>query len=279
MGALKRAYALGVRGNTLASELFLIDESVLNWRPNSDASGKLTSVEYLLPYQYHSRAEVLLMEHLPEARTDAVSNLKRAIDHRLKTLNEIYCLRRVPGINRKDSLLDILFHLGILKPRLLHEIKRLRNEAEHQFIDPADHERCLDLADLCWYLLRATDACAHLRINGVILSENTEKFTESDYWVEFCPKFDEKWRIAIRGWIPAEKLIMRDSLNGLQIQGEKEIAKKARDPNTEEIDLMNYIEKRNKKIGDMYISGEIVGSEFALNEISKKYFSLVHFGL
>jgi len=80
-------------------------------------------------------------------REDAIVALRRAIDRRIRHLNEVYRFRSIPGVNRKAKLIDILKDLRIAHPIMFGKLARLRNLIEHNGGTPLDHEICEELVE------------------------------------------------------------------------------------------------------------------------------------
>jgi len=88
---------------------------------------------------------------------DAVSTLKRAIDHRIKLLFEIYRFKDIPIKEKPSGHYEILHHFGIIRSRMVKKLIEIRNKIEHEAAFPPDEEACRDYVELTWYFLRSTD--------------------------------------------------------------------------------------------------------------------------
>jgi hypothetical protein len=111
------------------------------------------------PYEYWDHAvEIHELAARPLVRGDVISALKKAVDHRMRRLRDLYPLKTLTQSQLlPKGLLDRLEVLGVVRPLMLQRLMTLRNAMEHQFTDPPDARTCADLIDLVWYFLRSTD--------------------------------------------------------------------------------------------------------------------------
>jgi hypothetical protein len=90
-------------------------------------------------------------------RKDALSALNRAVLHRNRLLNEHYRFKAIPGVDPASKNLELLHIFGIARGSVLHLIRQLRNQVEHELHEPPDYELCSAYLDAVWYFLRSTD--------------------------------------------------------------------------------------------------------------------------
>ena len=93
------------------------------------------------------------------AIADAVLSLKRAVNSRLKHLEELYGLST--AFPKSVGVLERLQAVDLARPLLVRQMFELRNDIEHNDSPAPNVDRCRELADATWYFLRATDsACS-----------------------------------------------------------------------------------------------------------------------
>jgi len=90
-------------------------------------------------------------------RTDCMTSLKRAINHRLKALQDEYAISTLPSGRPKKQTLEMLQDFGLVRPTLLAELMAIRNEIEHKDHPPPDLRTCQMYVDVVWYFLKSTD--------------------------------------------------------------------------------------------------------------------------
>ncbi len=109
------------------------------------------------PYKMLEHARELLSNKKGEFfRADAISTLKRALDVRLKSINEIYNFDKLFG-SPKVHLIEALEICGILRPLMLRQLLDIRNLVEHKDRNPPSFRRCSEFEDYVWYFLKSTD--------------------------------------------------------------------------------------------------------------------------
>lgn len=110
------------------------------------------------PYQFLSFAEDDLKLSYPHKALNALSNAKRALDCQLDSLICSFGLfKSAQKENWKfPKKIEIINKLGILAPRILEKINRIRNLMEHEYVRP-DSEQVEDFIDIVSLFFAATD--------------------------------------------------------------------------------------------------------------------------
>ena len=140
-------------------------------------------------------------------REDAIVALRRAIDRRIRHLNEVYRFRTIPGVNRKAKLIDILKDLRIAHPIMLGKLARLRNLIEHNDGTPLDHEICEELVEFSWYFIKSTDQIVRHRLDSFELFQQGHNHLDEDqYGVEISIGPNTDWIIKFVGNLPCTLL-------------------------------------------------------------------------
>ncbi|GAB1257718.1 hypothetical protein NBRC116494_22200 [Aurantivibrio plasticivorans] len=138
------------------------------------------------PYEYLDLAYRTLNNHLDNLELiDCVSNLKRAIDHRIKKISSDYKFKRLNVFNYSKGDLDKLTQLGLAKPAMLHQIRAIRNAIEHQFSEAPNKTRCSELADFTWYFLRATDEITRSMPTDIQFCDSYIPGIDTKIWARF----------------------------------------------------------------------------------------------
>ncbi len=151
-----------------------ISNVVLSWDTVVD-SFTYTGEDWERPYSFFRHCEKLL-SYAPEKHflIDAVSNLKRAVDHRIKHISTTYKLKKTACYALNKNVWDTLAELELIKPVMLGKLIEIRNTVEHKFSDPPDQPRCIELSEFVWYFLRSTDAISKQVSDGSYLEESCD---------------------------------------------------------------------------------------------------------
>jgi hypothetical protein len=196
--SLALARGIGLANPTTQAWLLWIDQEILD-RHLVGSYSMFTSKEPMLrAYEIHSHAEELLRRARSQLdRVDAVTTLKRAVDQRLRRIDELYDLRSIPIRDKPQKLLDILEYFGVARPLMVRELLAIRNAVEHHDEPPPDMAELNRFVDLVWCFLRSTD------INADRVTEHMG-FDESDdhrglgFEIEVKPP---DWSFSFAGWL------------------------------------------------------------------------------
>ena len=161
------------------------------------------------PYEYLRHAEQLLRNGTDSmSRVDAISTLKRCLNHRLRYLKDTYALDKVPLPNWPKHLLDQMTELGIVRPFLLKYLMKVRNQIEHADARPPSRPRCEELVDVLWYFLRSTDVFTKLECSRFWFQEPTSPHLWT-YTVSFFVYPRRSWCIEVDGKLPSQWISTR----------------------------------------------------------------------
>jgi hypothetical protein len=131
-------------------------------------------------------------------RIDCIAALRRAINHRLKTLTAAYCFDSLPSLRPGKQALEKLQDYGLVRPALIRDLLAARNAVEHDDVEPPSVERCRYFVDVVWYFLKSTDGILRMRIDSVQY-ELDERCT---VWLRVRPA--EQWKVSLWAKLPAE---------------------------------------------------------------------------
>lgn len=147
-----------------------LSRSILEWEPDYHSGTIQDSERVQRPHELLCHAHSLIQPGAsPFSLSDAVSNLKRAVDSRLQHLEEIYAFsHRFP--KKGHGALERLESVGLARPFLIKKLFALRNGVEHHDAQPPNLEHCSELADVVWYFLRTTDYACKTVPQGVVLT-------------------------------------------------------------------------------------------------------------
>lgn len=141
-----------------------IDPAFLKWTWLESISSFVDASLSQRAYAHWEHAEGLVQVASTEfQRIDVVTTLKRAVDHRVRLLHDVYTLRDVPLANLPKNSLERLQFFGIVRPLMLGKLVALRNAIEHEDASPPDLAECKELVEFVWYFLRSTDRLATVR--------------------------------------------------------------------------------------------------------------------
>ena len=137
-----------------------LSPSVFQWHASVEYAERVDARRHSRPYELLAHAERRLQNGPDEfAIADAVLSLKRAVNSRLKHLEELYGLSK--AFPKSVGVLERLQAVDLARPLLVRQMFELRNDIEHNDAHAPNVDRSCELADATWYFLRATDsACS-----------------------------------------------------------------------------------------------------------------------
>ena len=184
-----------------------LNNRVLSWKVEIQSWSEVDE-------QVKSRAEQLLLRselHLytdksKDSRADCLVTLKRALNHRLKAIEENYEFKKISLPNKPKSYLELLEVLGIVRPLLLKKLLKIRNEIEHEDADPPSYNQCKEYVDVVWYFLKSTNKYVTMASDDIILKKLKANGLETQYWINLNIEDKQFTRINIIGWLPKSYL-------------------------------------------------------------------------
>lgn len=194
--------------------------------------------------------------------SDTVLTLKRSVYQRLRLIEATYRLKEKSFDGKPKHYLEILAHLGIIRPLLFQSLFEIRNSIEHEDIEPPTKERCAELVDIVWYFLKSTDTMVALQKNGF----EAEQGTKYGYDLEI------NWEsgvIEISGWFPIEFISEDEKAGFVKLQVKKIETKDAFNKDGE---MKKYHDNKSKT--DTWLIGELQPTPIDLLELYKKLFNL-----
>jgi hypothetical protein len=141
-----------------------------DWAPSGHSAVDIDSIAASRAYRHWHLAVDLASGADDEIRRGAaIQKLWNAADSRLRLLHteyELADLRRTFVWDKKLDALGILARLGLARPLVLRELKKLRNSIEHADRGVPSAARVASYIDSVWYFLRSTDLYAAQRITS-----------------------------------------------------------------------------------------------------------------
>lgn len=253
-----------------------ISFEVLEWRADKECSTCYDNQKWERAYEHWSHAEQILMKPTKDLDlVDAITTLKRAIDYRLRHLNEYYSFKNIPSESKSSDLFSLLSYFEIIRPVMLKRLIEIRNEVEHQDTLPPNQNICKEFLEFTWYFLRSTDQLVKSITHSFNLIPLSQDIINYNYWLSVDTGPEENWRVEVCGWLyPSvfSQSIRNDwiFLELKRIEGRDELMKRL-NLRKEDIELDTG---RGEKSEDIYINGIIKGPLHYLDRIFKKYFSL-----
>lgn len=236
-----------------------IDPEVFEWEAYSGTSMLADPHTVRRAYAHWRHAEQVLAAATTEFhRIDVITTLKRAVDHRLRLLNEAYRWKKLRVAPPSDGSLQLLETLGIARHSMVSRLITLRNRVEHGDREPPPAAECEVYVDLVWYFLRATDVLA-MRVPETVEFEAPDE-TGRDYAVTVRTGPEVEWRIEMQGHLAARhvSLAARDgwarvALTRRETRGDW-LAHDERPASVREL-------HEGLDPSDLFVAGEIVGPD------------------
>lgn len=150
------------------------------------------------PHELWRRAHIVLSRKGDEHdRAEVITVLKRAVDFRIKHLNDRYRFKRIPISEKPAELLAQMEFFGLIRPIMVQKLMQIRNRIEHMDAPPPPDGECSEMVEFVWYFLKSTDRIAEMFPEGIIFSEKGDD--DDGVWLSSSAV---EWRISVRGWLP-----------------------------------------------------------------------------
>lgn len=141
-----------------AARVMISLDRVRNLMRQCEMSVALTIDDESNPRTYFDFALADLSDgHGSRSRINAFSNAKRALHFQVEILADAFGIKQAPNVNRKafPSVLDFCSKCGVVTPRILRKLNRVRNAMEHEYYIPSD-DQTEDFVDVVELFLAAT---------------------------------------------------------------------------------------------------------------------------
>lgn len=252
----------------------------LSWRVDSDK----INVGPVAP----SARELALLDHVEfllasgdptrDVRADAITNLRKCLDLRVRGICEDYRLSEVPIRDKPSGRLELLEYFGLVKPLMAQRLVDLRNAVEHEDEEPPELSRIEEVQEFIWYFLRSTDAALRVRPFGLCFNSAFAKKpglgTRPPYILEvICdPTTEPPWNPVLVGFVQADALAdePQDDWVALDVLWEQSEEERA-----ESDDKRHAWESLRQTSGDptVYIEAKVRGPSSAIKILVARYLS------
>jgi len=186
-----------------------------------------TDSSWLRAYEIWEHARQLIYSPVNEfSLADGITNLKRSMNSRLQLIEEIYMFKKVGYPNQPKGYLEKLETYGLVRPFIMKELLKIRNDIEHNDVEPPKVDRCKELVDVIWYFLKSTDSIVKTVYDDAEFSIYDQEDKEVGWggisfsWNEYC-------NFQVRGVFPKEWISEREQENFIEIEKieEKDLCK------------------------------------------------------
>jgi hypothetical protein len=193
-----------------------ISTEILKWDTFIGSWSNVEIQEIKRPYEILSHSESLIKENASDFNlSDSIANLRRALNHRLKQIEDNYKLKSAKYIGMPKGYLELLEEYGLAKPYIIKKLMEIRNKIEHKDIKPPRRDRCRELIDITWYFLKSTDRLLHVVPSEINLDPKSIDLPEK-YHLSLNINYSNK-KLGLIGWIPTEYLSNKKSETSFKI--------------------------------------------------------------
>ncbi|MCD9528070.1 hypothetical protein [Photobacterium carnosum] len=129
-----------------------LKEFLINYKQPLDCYERMSFTDLEFPFEIHAQyflniAEEDLSTNDLRGNINALTNAKRAIDCQVEAIIEVLSLKKAKQFPAK---LEKINEIGLVAPRILKRLNKLRNALEHDFVSPSrdEVEDFIDVASL-----------------------------------------------------------------------------------------------------------------------------------
>lgn len=246
-----------------------VNPIIFNWDAMVEGSSAYTSDVWKRSHELWSHTEQILGKPTNEfERTNSIMDLRRAVDRRVRLLDERYSFRGIPIKEKPSDTLALLEFVGVVRPRMLQKLIAIRNAVEHEDADPPDHDTCEVFLEFTWYFLKSTDQITQRVVDRISFTDN-----EDGCWVEVGISPPHSWLPLLRGWIPSGLISDKPRDEWLFLR------MKRFETRAEALARLKEEESNDSGLGnktcDMFFEAEVRGMSEALKKLYKLYFEMV----
>lgn len=141
-----------------------------------------------------------------DCRADCLLTLKRALNQRLKALEEIHEFKKLDIPDKPKNYFELMEKIGIVRPLLLKKLLKIRNSIEHDDTDPPSYNQCKEFVDVVWYFLKSTNKLVSIKPTYVTFQKLNGDGMETEYSGELKVEPNHFERVEICGWFPKSYL-------------------------------------------------------------------------
>ena len=141
-----------------------------------------------------------------DCRADCLLTLKRALNQRLKALEEIHEFKKLDIPDKPKNYFELMEKIGVVRPLLLEKLLKIRNNIEHDDSDPPSYNQCKEFVDVVWYFLKSTNKLVSIKAKTVTFQKLNGDGTETQYGGELRVGPNHFERVEIHGLFPKSYL-------------------------------------------------------------------------
>lgn len=226
------------------------------------------------PYAHWVHAErILSLAETEFHLSDVVTTLKRAVDHRLRLLNDCYKWKRLPVQGLPKGQLQLLEFLGVARHMMIARLVEIRNRIEHADQSPPSVQACTELVEFVWYFLKSTDGLLFRIPTNIQLEEKAGLPDSPGVELQMGP--DVNWAIKVRGQLARGMLTQAMHDGWLRLKPERVETRAEFIGRSKHLDenILEYHRLRNSD--DLLFSGNIVGPSDRVMDLVRLYFSAI----
>ncbi|MBR6778630.1 MAG: hypothetical protein IKM43_00540 [Clostridia bacterium] len=162
----------------------------------------LDSVSINKGWEIINHAYSLLQFNNNSFREDIISNLRKAMNYRIKDLFEILNINKINFSHLSNKMkIEKLEALGLIKKTLLNKLLKLRNSIEYDGKNAPSNEECEEFIDVVWYFYKTTDIYCSIAPESFDINYAIE---DIEYSYEYNFDFKNHTYIKFHGRMPEE---------------------------------------------------------------------------
>jgi hypothetical protein len=256
-----------------------IDSSILHWSSNKEATIVYGKDERKRAYEILAHAEgILANPATPLHLVDALTTMKRALDHRVRLLNDRYVFEKIPLAGKPKRSFEVFAYFGIMKPRMVSQLIQIRNKLEHEDAEPPALDRCQEFAELVWYFLRSTDSLIRERVDRFSLQPSFEDPLSKArrYELQISAEGGNGWEFELEGWLPSSMYSLTLYPQWFEIDAPFcRTVQELTDGSVDSPAFMDHIKQKRYELDDVHFQGLVKGPPDLLRRLYQMYFSIL----
>jgi hypothetical protein len=247
-----------------------LSPEVLNWSAYRGSYSVDDTSLWQRPYAIWNHAEELLSRSRSDfTRSDAITTLRRAVDHRIKHLARIYDFKRLPIPGKPQDIVEILGFVGLVRPLMLGKLIEIRNLLEHEDASPPGYDDCIVFLEFVWYFLRSTD----LTVRETLDTFDYVPQDDEAYVIEATVREASAWVFRLGGWVPS-KVVACTQIEGWLAVKTSSLTTKAELFALHPDWVDDPHDQRGRYPEDICFEGEVRGPSESLKVLTSKYLQL-----
>lgn len=197
---------------------YFISKEILDWEWSISGQSICDPKPVMRAYELLNHSESLITHNASSFNlSDALANLKRALNQRLKLIEKTYKLKSVKFDGIPKGYLELLERYGLARPYLIKTLMEIRNEIEHKDAEPPNIDRCKELVDVTWYFLKSTDRIVNLTPIDFELEPKKSLKLPEKYGCSIDIKQPNN-SFSISGWFPKTYISKDKKIDSIRIK-------------------------------------------------------------